>query len=180
MRVRVSVCLWVYVCVCVCEYICIAFISSRTPRLQVYDEDSIYFVNDYHTDSFLHSYIHIHLFVYTHTPSSVVKCLWEVFVWGFGVLFLSCVCVSVSGVLFSVGVCMCVCVTCWFFYTHSPSAGLRRGLHLLRQRLPRRRRARRRLARGTVRARAAGRIRPGHHEHATRHLAPPPGINLYA
>ena len=34
--------------------------------------------------------------------SGVVKCLWEVFVWGFGVLFLSCV--SVSGVLFSVGV----------------------------------------------------------------------------
>jgi len=28
------------------------------------------------------------------------------FVWGFGVLFLSCVCVSVSGVLFSVGVCV--------------------------------------------------------------------------
>jgi len=25
------------------------------------------------------------------------------------VLFLSCVCVSVSGVLFSVGVCVCVC-----------------------------------------------------------------------
>jgi len=25
-------------------------------------------------------------------PSSVVKCLWEVFVWGFGLLFLSCVC----------------------------------------------------------------------------------------
>jgi len=43
-------------------------------------------------------------------PSSVVKCLWEVFVWGFGVLFLSCACVSVSGVLFSVGV--CVCMTC--------------------------------------------------------------------
>ena len=40
-------------------------------------------------------------------PSSVVKCLWEVFVWGFGVLFVSCVCVSVSGVLFSVGVCVC-------------------------------------------------------------------------
>ena len=40
-------------------------------------------------------------------PSSVVKCLWEVFVWGFGVLFLPCVCVSVSGVLFSVGVCVC-------------------------------------------------------------------------
>jgi len=36
------------------------------------------------------------------------ECLWGVFVWGFGVLFLSCVCVSVSGVLFSVG----VCVTC--------------------------------------------------------------------
>jgi len=42
-------------------------------------------------------------------PSSVVKCLWEVFVGGFGVLFLSCVCVSVTGVLFSVGVCVCVC-----------------------------------------------------------------------
>jgi len=41
-------------------------------------------------------------------PSSVVKCLWEVLVWGFGVLFLSCVCASVSGVLFSVGVCVCV------------------------------------------------------------------------
>ena len=43
-------------------------------------------------------------------PSSVVKCLWKVFVWGFRVLFLSCACVSVSGVLFSVGV--YVCVTC--------------------------------------------------------------------
>jgi len=43
-------------------------------------------------------------------PSSVVKCLWEVFIWGFGVVFLSCACVSVPGVLFAVGV--CVCVTC--------------------------------------------------------------------
>ena len=43
-------------------------------------------------------------------PSSVVKWLWGMFVWGFGVLFLSCACVSVSGVLFSVGV--YVCVTC--------------------------------------------------------------------
>jgi len=39
--------------------------------------------------------------------SSVVKCLSEVFIWGFGVLFLPCLCVSVSGVLFSVGVCVC-------------------------------------------------------------------------
>jgi len=50
-------------------------------------------------------------------PSSVVKCLWEVFVWGFGVLFLSCVCVSVCvrcrGCR-SVGV--CACVTWWSFY----------------------------------------------------------------
>jgi len=38
-----------------------------------------------------------------------IQCLWEVFVWGFGVLFFSCACVSVSGVLFSVGVCVCVC-----------------------------------------------------------------------
>jgi len=36
--------------------------------------------------------------------------LWEVFVWGFGVLFLWCACLSVSRVLFSVGV--CACVTC--------------------------------------------------------------------
>jgi len=41
-------------------------------------------------------------------PSSVVQCLWGVFVWGVGVLFVSCVCVSVTGVLFSVGVCVCV------------------------------------------------------------------------
>jgi len=41
-------------------------------------------------------------------PSSVVKCLWEVFVRECGVLFLSCcVCVSVSGVLFSFSVCVC-------------------------------------------------------------------------
>jgi len=38
-------------------------------------------------------------------PSSVVKCLWEVFVWGD--VLVVCVCVSVSGVLFSVGVCVC-------------------------------------------------------------------------
>ena len=38
-------------------------------------------------------------------PSSGVKCLWEVFVWG--VVLVVCVCVSVSGVLFSVGVCVC-------------------------------------------------------------------------
>ena len=40
-------------------------------------------------------------------PSSVVKCLWEVFVWG--VVLVVCVCVSVSGVLFSVGVCEVTC-----------------------------------------------------------------------
>jgi len=40
-------------------------------------------------------------------PSSVVKCfLCEVFIWGVGGLCLSCACVSVSGVLFSVGVCV--------------------------------------------------------------------------
>jgi len=54
----------------------------------------------------------------THTPAQkespdlvltpVLYC-GGVFVWGFGLLFLSCVCVSMSGVLFSV-VCVCVCV----------------------------------------------------------------------
>jgi len=39
-------------------------------------------------------------------PSSVVKCMWVVFVWGFGVLFVSFACVS--GVLFSVSGCVCV------------------------------------------------------------------------
>jgi len=42
-------------------------------------------------------------------PSRGVKCLWEVFVWGFGVLFLSGVCVCMS---LCRCVCMCVCVTC--------------------------------------------------------------------
>jgi len=43
------------------------------------------------------------------TPTTfVVKCLWEVFFWGCGVLALLCVCVSVSGVV----LCRCVCVTC--------------------------------------------------------------------
>jgi len=47
-------------------------------------------------------------------PSSVVKCLWGVFVWGVGVLFLSCVCVGVGRLVLSmcVCVCVCVCVTC--------------------------------------------------------------------
>jgi len=41
-------------------------------------------------------------------PSSVVKCLWEVFVWGCGMLFLSCACVCVGGggVVLCVGVCV--------------------------------------------------------------------------
>jgi len=38
-------------------------------------------------------------------PSSVVKCLWEVLVWG--VVLVVCVCVSSSWVVFSVGVCVC-------------------------------------------------------------------------
>jgi len=42
-------------------------------------------------------------------PSSVVKCLWGVFVWEFGVLFLSCVCVCRGCCSPSVCVCVCVC-----------------------------------------------------------------------
>jgi len=49
-------------------------------------------------------------------PHSVVKCVGEVFVWGFGVLFLSCVSVSVSEVLFSVGVCVGGCEL--FLFSH--------------------------------------------------------------
>jgi len=40
-------------------------------------------------------------------PSSVAKRLWEVFVWGFGVVFLSCACVGVGGVV----LCRYVCVS---------------------------------------------------------------------
>ena len=40
-------------------------------------------------------------------PSSVVKCLWEVFVWGFGVLFLSCACVCRCRGCCSLSVCVC-------------------------------------------------------------------------
>jgi len=57
-------------------------------------------------------------------PSSVVKCLWEVFVWGFGVLFLSCVCVCVC-------VCRCrgccslpVCVCDLLIFLHRESIGV--------------------------------------------------------
>jgi len=41
-------------------------------------------------------------------PSSVVKCLWEVFGWGFGVLFLSCACVCRCRGCCSLSVCVCV------------------------------------------------------------------------
>jgi len=44
-------------------------------------------------------------------PSSVVKCLWAVFVWRFGVLCLPFVCGG-SG-CFSLSVCVCVCVCVW-------------------------------------------------------------------
>jgi len=50
------------------------------------------------------------------TGSSVVQCLWGVFVWGFGVLFLSCACVcryrGCCSLSVCVCVCVCVCVTC--------------------------------------------------------------------
>ena len=40
------------------------------------------------------------------SDSHLIHTLCSVFVWGFGVLFWSRVCVSVSGVLFSLGVCV--------------------------------------------------------------------------
>jgi len=52
----------------------------------------------------------VHTRPYSHSKYLPIHtAYWEVFVLGFGVLFLSCVCVcvSVSGVLFSVGVCVC-------------------------------------------------------------------------
>jgi len=52
------------------------------------------------------SLVYVYIRTVVALPSSVVKCLWEVFVWGFGALFLSCVCVCVAGVV----LCWCVCV----------------------------------------------------------------------
>jgi len=46
--------------------------------------------------------------------SSVVQCLWGVFVWGFGVLFLSCVCVCRGCCSLS----MCVCVFDLLIFLH--------------------------------------------------------------
>ena len=45
--------------------------------------------------------------------SHVVKCLWEVFVWGFGELFLSCVCAG--------GVVLCRCVCDLLIFLHGES-----------------------------------------------------------
>jgi len=57
------------------------------------------------------------LSIYSHlTPSSVVKCVWAVFVWGFGVMFLSCVCVS--GCCF-LSVCVCDLLIC-LHHMHIP------------------------------------------------------------
>ena len=51
-----------------------------------------------------------HCLLFLLTRWSVVKCLWEVFVWELGVLFLPCVCVGVGGVVRCR--CVCGCVTC--------------------------------------------------------------------
>jgi len=73
-------------------------------------------------DSFLFCavrYLHIcHVCIHSHhavshyvaPPSSVVKCLWGVFVWGLACCSCRVCRVYMSWVLFSDG--MCVCVTC--------------------------------------------------------------------
>ena len=55
-------------------------------------------------------------------PSSVVKCLWEVFIWGFGVLFLSCVCGRCRGCC-SLSVCVCGLFLLIFFYRPGRASG---------------------------------------------------------
>jgi len=47
-------------------------------------------------------------------PSSVVKCLWEVFVWGVVLVVCVCVCVVVGGVV----LCQCVCVCDLLIFLH--------------------------------------------------------------
>ena len=75
-------------------------------------------------------YIYIYLSIYLSSTHTVNRhqplllsdscflmnsnCLWEVFVWGFGVLFSSCVCVCRCRGCCSLSVCMCV--TCWSFF----------------------------------------------------------------
>ena len=102
-------------------------------------------------------------------PSSV---LWEVFVWGFGVLFLSCVCVSVSGMLFSVGVCVCVCVCDLFLFFHTgfTPAGLLKDVqcaHHVAQGLPQRPRQAGLRLRGRGSGRGGG-LRRADRRHALR------------
>jgi len=53
-------------------------------------------------------------------PSSVVKCLWEVFVGVWGVVIALCVCIGVGGVVLCR--CVCVCDLLIFFYT-APNNG---------------------------------------------------------
>jgi len=48
---------------------------------------------------------HLFFFSHRHLPS-IVKCLWEVFGWGFGVLFLSCACVCRCRGCCSLSVCV--------------------------------------------------------------------------
>jgi len=61
-------------------------------------------------DSKAHIYIYVcmHMYMFTYSlkraPSSAVKCLWGVRLGVWGVVLVVCACVSVSGVLFSVGV----------------------------------------------------------------------------
>jgi len=57
-------------------------------------------------------------------PSSVVKCLWEVFVWG--VVLVVCVCVGVGGVV----LCWCVCDLLIFLYIASAPRGSPKGEQL--------------------------------------------------
>ena len=133
MEIDISVWIYIYiyidVCVCVCVYLSIYIyiftapssmwtLPRRSPTPHTWRSTSRY---------------------------GVVKCLWEVFVWGFGVLFLSRVCLCrgccslsvcvcdlliclprrrpLHGVLSlfcvcvgGVVLCRCVCVTCWCFY----------------------------------------------------------------
>jgi len=58
-------------------------------------------------------------------PSSVLKCVREVFVWGFGVLFLSCMCECRCWGCCSLFRCVCVCVTCWSFFIGDPGVHAR-------------------------------------------------------
>ena len=88
-------------------------VSSPPPSLFTPDH-LLVFTDTPFASCLLSPSLSIHTRPYRTVPSSVVKCLWEVFVWGFGALFLFLSYVCVGGVV----LCRCVCVCDLLIFLH--------------------------------------------------------------